>query len=204
MVRALSRVLVGALLVRQATSVRAQRYRPSLPALALMAMVALPSPHGLLDTATVPAVTAAFLFNFVKFTEWPSDALSEGQRLRMCVAEDAAVGEALDGMVQGQSVAGHQLHMATVDDRTDLRSCHVLYVGAADLSRSIAMVARVQDAAVFTVGRAQRFAARGGVGELILESERMRFAINLDSVQRAHLRLSSRLLRLAEIIKGSM
>lgn len=153
-------------------------------------------------TATAPALTAAFLFNFAKFTEWPPDVLTDGQRLILCVSDDDLVAEALAQTIEGHNIAGHPLEMTIVRAATPLRSCHMLFVGVAQLEPSVAMLSRVGDASIFTVGRVQQFAARGGIGELIVDRDRMRFAINLGSAQRARLRISSRLLSLAQIVKG--
>jgi hypothetical protein len=54
---------------------------------------------------------------------------------------------------------------------------------------------------VFTVSDADKFAQSGGVAQLIVENDRMRFAINRDAAQRARLLLSSKLLTLATLVK---
>jgi hypothetical protein len=153
------------------------------------------------DAATVPALTAAFLYNFVKFTVWPTEALEDGQRLLLCVADDAPVAEALEQMIHGRSFEGHALELMVVERQSDLGSCHIFYVGTFGTDRSVEMIEPVRDLPVLTVGKAGRFAARGGVAELIVDKDRMRFAINVASAQRAGLQLSSRLLSLAEIVK---
>ena len=43
----------------------------------------------------------------------------------------------------------------------------------------------------------------GGVANLFIEGGRMRFAVNVDALQRSKLRLSSRLLSLAKIVKDA-
>ena len=45
------------------------------------------------------------------------------------------------------------------------------------------------------------FAESGGVAQLIVENDRMRFAINIASAQRVRLNISSKLLSLAKIVK---
>jgi hypothetical protein len=43
----------------------------------------------------------------------------------------------------------------------------------------------------------------GGMVEFFLESGRMRFAVNVDAVHRSRVRLSSRVLGLAKIVKDT-
>jgi uncharacterized protein DUF4154 len=82
-----------------------------------------------------------------------------------------------------------------------LRHCQVLYVSGIDQKRVTQLLAAVQDSPVFTVSDDGHFAERGGVAELIVQKDRMRFAINTDAAQRARLQLSSKLLTLAIIVK---
>ena len=57
---------------------------------------------------------------------------------------------------------------------------------------------------VFTVSDAARFAQTGGMVELFVENGRMRFAVNVDALERAHVRLSSRVLALAKIVRDDV
>jgi YfiR/HmsC-like len=84
---------------------------------------------------------------------------------------------------------------------TRVRSCHLLYIGAAAPKRWEELETAVHGAPVLTVSSVDRFAESGGIAQLIEDRERMRFAINVDSATRARLKLSSKLLSLAQIVK---
>jgi hypothetical protein len=148
-----------------------------------------------------PALKAAFLYNFVKFTDWPAEAAPSDAAIRLCVLGDEAVGTALEQTVKNRQVDGHPLTMARVNLDGALRSCHLLYVTGLDRRRSMQLMERVQGAPVFTVSDLEAFAALGGVGQLFVENGKMRFALNPASAQRAELRISSKLLALAKVVK---
>ena len=150
---------------------------------------------------TVSAVRAAFLYNFAKFAEWPTDALAPGQKLSLCVLGDNAVADALERTIKGHTIENHELTVQVVSAGWPIRSCHLLYVGGIDANGILRLVDALKDAPVFTVSDGDRFAELGGVAHLILESGRMRFAINVAAAQRARLQLSSKLLSLAKIVK---
>ena len=151
---------------------------------------------------TEPALKAAFLYNFAKFAEWPADALAPGQRLAMCVVGDAAVADALASDHQGPRDRGSRTDGRRSEGWTNPpQACHLLYVSASEIKRSAGVLMGAQGASVFTVSDADRFAESGGVAQLIVENERMRFAINIASAQRGRLNLSSKLLSLAKIVK---
>jgi uncharacterized protein DUF4154 len=153
------------------------------------------------QTATVPALKAAFLYNFANFAEWPADVLAPAQRLSLCVVGDDAVANAIEQVIKGRAVEGHELIVQIVKPDGPLRSCHLLYVGGRDAKRSSQILETLKGSTVFSVGESDNFAESGGVVQLIAEKDRMRFAVNVASAQRARLHISSKLLKLATIVK---
>ncbi len=150
---------------------------------------------------SVTAVKAAFLYNFAKFAEWPPDALAPGQRLSLCVVGANAVADALREVINGRPVESHELTVEIVKADGPIRSCHLLYVSDLDAKRSTQLLETLKGASVFTVGDGDKFAELGGMAQLILEDDRMRFAINIRAADHARIHLSSKLLRLAKIVK---
>jgi hypothetical protein len=56
---------------------------------------------------------------------------------------------------------------------------------------------------VLTVGETENFAQAGGVIGFVVENDKVRFEINVDTAGKAKLRLSSRLLLLAKTVIGN-
>ena len=83
-------------------------------------------------------------------------------------------------------------------------TCHVLYLAGGDLKRSTEVVGTLKGVFVLTVSDTARFAQTGGMVELFVEDGRMRFAVNVDALQRARVRLSSRVLTLAKIVRDGV
>ena len=146
-----------------------------------------------------PALRAAFLYTFVKFTDWSKDAPTGP--VAMCVLGDTAVADALVQVVAGRTVNGRDLTVVAVSPGRPLRTCHLLYVGGADAARAARALDEVAGAPVLTVGDGEAFVRQGGIAGLYIEAEKMRFAISPESAVRAGLRLSSKLLGLARIVK---
>lgn len=152
------------------------------------------------QSITPPALRAAFLLNFAKFVEWPLDQPENGP-LCLCVLDDVAVEESLAQLMDGAPVSGRGVTLSRSVHPRALRGCHVLYVGDGDAERIAATLDELKHAPVLTVGDSEAFARGGGMIGLFVEDGRMRFAINPDAAHRAGLRLSSRLLSLARIVK---
>jgi hypothetical protein len=166
----------------------------------LIAALAAVAPTAASGQAAAPsALKAAFLFNFAKFTEWP--ALPAQAPVRVCVAGDDTMAGALEETVRGQTIQSHGIQAVPLPGEESARACQVLFVSAADAKRAAALVSDIAAGPVLTVSDLERFTERGGMVELFVESGRMKFAINVDAVQRARIRLSSRLLGLARIVR---
>lgn len=144
------------------------------------------------------ALKAAFLFNFVKFVEWPASAFA-GERAPMtiCVFGNDPFGRALDEVVQGERVGERGLAVRRPDGRDDLEACHVLFVSSSEKDRLAGVLAQVQGAPVLTVGDTDGFLRAGGVINFVLEGSKVRFLIDQEAAERSGLRISSKLMRLA-------
>jgi YfiR/HmsC-like len=144
---------------------------------------------------TEPALKAAFIYNFVKFTEWPAGVMSAVEPLVMCVIGDEAVEEALERVVKARVVGGHALTVSSAVPA--LRHvCHVLYVSGANPGQAAQLVASLRDGPVLTISDIEGFTRLGGIAQFHFEQGRLRFKIQLESAKRSNLQISSRLLAL--------
>lgn len=137
---------------------------------------------------------AAYLFNFVKFVEWPAGAGVD--TLTVCFLGGEGVHEALAGSIEGKRVGARKLIARQLEPSATVQSCEVLYADAASVDHSLAA-----GLPVLTVSDAPGFATDGGMIELFTENHRLRFVINVAHVNRAGLRISSDLLKLAASVR---
>ena len=96
----------------------------------------------------------------------------------------------------------HPFQVRHAKQWTELEGCHVLFLGEGQKKMLPDALASVKGSPVLTVGETERFAQDGGMIGLCLEQNRIRFEINLDSAERAGLRISARLLALAKTVIG--
>jgi len=170
-----------------------------VPRILLTVLLAGISASGWAQTVAAPALKAAFLYNFAKFTEWPADALGAGSPLGVCTI-DATVFDELVKITAGRSIGNHQIAARRVAaDDASLRTCHVLYVPELEAKITAQLIDALKGAPVLTVGEGEAFVKLGGVAGLFVENGQMRFAIGVESARRARLELSSKLLSLAKI-----
>jgi hypothetical protein len=168
---------------------------------AALTAVGLTGGSGAAQSLAAPELKAAFLFNFAQFMEWPAETVPAGSPLALCIVDDVAVADALEKTVNGRTVEGHSLTVKRLKTGSPLPPCHLLYTAGPDLKRSLEAIEAVKGVFVLTVSDAARFAETGGMVELFVESDRMRFAVNVDALHRARVRLSSRVLGLAKVVR---
>lgn len=147
-------------------------------------------------------VKAAFLYNFAKFIEWPSQTFSSpDEPFTVCLAGDDPFRGALERTVQGENLNGRPLAVRRVGTGETVRGCQILYVSGQEERSSGQIVAAAANAPVLLVGEAQDFIAAGGMIRFAQTGHRIRFEINPDAAERASLKVSSRLLRLADVVR---
>jgi hypothetical protein len=146
------------------------------------------------------SVKAAFLYNFAKFAEWP--ALPAAAPIVVCIVGDDGIAAAFAETVRGQNISGHALELSRSRDSTAWRGCHLLFVADRESKQFTTAKGGIKGQPVLTVSDGKGFTQAGGVIELFIEDGRMRFAINLDALEQTGVRLSSRLLGLAKVVRN--
>jgi hypothetical protein len=144
-------------------------------------------------------VKAAFVYNFAKFVEWPTDAFSDSSApLRFCVLGESLVGPDLSQITQGKVIGGHPIQV--LQNSRNLRDCHVLFISASHNVAIKDIQEGLRGVPVLTVGESRDFAAQGGMIGFVMENARVRFEVNLQAAKQMRLNISSKLLSLAKMV----
>ena len=177
--------------MRHAQFVRSPAVRAAMAILLLAAMPAAA------QDVTEPALKAAFIYNFAKFTEWPSDVMPAAEPLVLCVLGDSAIGDALARTVKGRMLAGHAIGvMQTEPGETPRGGCHVLFVSGVTATQVVKLVAGLRDAPVLTISDVAEFIQLGGIAQFFFKHGQLRFDVHVEAARRARLQISSKLLAL--------
>jgi hypothetical protein len=145
-------------------------------------------------------VKAAFLYNFGKFVEWPAAAIDGPDPFRLCVVADAGFVSAVDRLIDGESIQGKRLTRREPASADDARRCHILYIGAGEGERGARLLGAVRQSPVLTVGEGSSFLRQGGAIGFVLDRNRVRFDVSVPAADRAGLKVSSKVLRLARTV----
>jgi hypothetical protein len=146
------------------------------------------------------AVKAAFLYHFAHFVEW-SAARTNATTVTIGVLGKDPFGELLDNAVLGKTVAGRRVTVRRFTTIDDLQPCDILFVSSSEAARLPEVLARLGKSPVLTVGEADRFARRGGMIGFFFEDSRVRLEVNVGAADAAGLRISSKLLSVARLVR---
>lgn len=145
---------------------------------------------------------AAFTYNLAKFVEWPAASFaSPAAPLRLCVAGRGALPSLLSEL-DGKSVQGRELRVQSIGHAFDPAACHIVFVAAGGEMPFRDMLRQLKESSVLTVSDTGGFVDLGGIIELVQGEGRLQFDVNLDAAQKASLRLSANLLKLARNRRG--
>lgn len=143
-------------------------------------------------------VKAVFLFNFAQFVTWPSPPPS-GTPFVIGIVGDDPFDSYLDETVRGEKVNNRSLTTQRFRRGRDPRNCDILFISQSERDRVAQIVSNLKGRSVLTVSDIEGFVDLGGMIELFAEKTRIRMRINLEAVRAANLKVSSKLLRVAEV-----
>jgi hypothetical protein len=141
-------------------------------------------------------VKAAFLYNFARFVEWPQDAVGPTDAFRICIVGEDPFGDLLDQAVHGKTVHDRPVEVVHPDD-VDVIRCHIVFFASSGAPALPRILTALGGRGILTVGETEDFTRAGGVIAMRVEESKVRFDVNVDAAQRAGLRVSSQLLKLA-------
>ena len=150
-------------------------------------------------------VKAAYLFNFGKFVRFtPSDAVSKRQSFDICIVGDDPLGHTLDGLTANEQLDGKPVRVVRLKTAVEAHECAIAYVSASEGTRIGTDLDSLRGQAVLTVSDAAKFLQHGGMIQVDIVANHVRFAVNLDAVRSAQLSLSSELLKVAISVDGKL
>jgi len=144
---------------------------------------------------------AAYLLNFSRYVSWPA---GESGPLQVCVLGQDPFGDVLDRALQGRSSNGRPLQARRLQSVSEAQGCQLVYIGQQEDRRQPDWLGQLGGRPVLTVGESPRFIRDGGMINLLLIRNTVRFEVNLEAASRAGLSVSSRMLSVAENVYGRM
>jgi hypothetical protein len=180
-----------------------QLARPASRRIALVALAA----HLLLGSAAVAAadvapeegVKAAYLFKFLGYVDWPATTFGAPDApIVIGVSGADGVLAELQRVLPGRSVQGRPVSARKVTPGDMPEGVHVLFAGGLVSATHPGWLQRLRDKPVLLVTDEPEGLRHGGMLNFMLVQGKLRFEASVPSADRSGLKLSSRLLAVAE------
>jgi hypothetical protein len=168
-------------------------------AVVLAALMVFPC-HAQTDEAGAERqVKAAFLYKFAGYVDWPEGALGPPDApftIGVLGAEPLAA--ELGQVVQGRKVQERPVAVRKLKAGDSLADVSILFVGKPEMPRLKPLLSTAPSRPMMVVTEADGALAQGSTINFLVTDRRVRFEISLDSAEKSGLRLSSRLLAVAQ------
>lgn len=151
------------------------------------------APPAWADNADEYRLKAAFLYNFISFTEWPATL---GNSLNLCVYGPDPFGKEIDKL-QGRRVAERSLAVQRVNSVDGLGNCQIVFITRPVISNLARVLDALKGKPALSVADTPGAARDGATLNMGTEQNKILFEANLGTAHNNGLALSSKLLRLA-------
>jgi hypothetical protein len=160
-------------------------------------------------------VKAAFLYNFIKFVDWPKGKLADANEpISIGIIGKDPFGSAFDPVgdkdksrkvlikrfksFEELKKSGEKDKSLLDQEIKSLRKCHLLFICSSEEGSIREIIDLVKDHNVLTIGEMKGFVESGGIINFVMEEQKVRFEINVTIARQAKLQIRSQLLRLAK------
>lgn len=178
-----------------------RRWLWALASLAMTAASPVPAAAQTSQAESVDALHAAFLFNFAKFTTWPTVSDLDTS-IKFCIQGGTIGQEAFAGWGK-KRIQNRPVRVAFFSQfsAVELQNCSILFLSETPQGIDLNGLREFGSAHhTLLVSDIEGFSADGGHIELYLLNRRLRFKVNLGALEKADLSLGAGVLNLAEIV----
>lgn len=149
-------------------------------------------------------IKAVFLFNFTQFVQWPSTAFEHSDSpLVIGIVGDDPFGSYLDETLRNEKIENHSLVVERYASIADIADCHILFIALSARQGMRGAVEAMKSKPVLTVSDEENFTKVGGMVRFYNENGRIRLRINVEPATNSGLTISSKLLRLADVVPSN-
>ena len=139
-------------------------------------------------------VKAGYLFNFTKFIAWPAD---NTETFNICIVGNDPFGESINPIEQ-RTAFNRPIKLFRLTAINAESHCHIVYMNADGSVKTPGSGAKNG----LTVGENADFITQCGMIAFIKQQDKIKLQINLKLLQQNGLKVSAKLLEVAELVEG--
>jgi|GEM_PF-5805530 len=138
-----------------------------------------------------------YLNNIAKFIEW--DLPTSQSSIRFCVFRNSGLSSLAMKLLSERTIHNRPIEVVSLTGEENISSCQLIYFSYHSRTQIESYLKKVSRLPILTAGDSQGFASDLGIMRFYVETNKLRFEINIDSLKRSGLDLSSEVLSLSKI-----
>ena len=142
---------------------------------------------------------AVYIFNFLKFIEWPDKKLEPDRHIHICVVGGDPYFGALDSLA-GRQAQGRIIRLSYLENKDIPDACVLLVISDRKEMELPLLLRRLTSSAIVTVSDIEDFTRRGGMIGFVEKDNKIKLEINLQVARQEQVKIDPDLLELATII----
>lgn len=152
---------------------------------------------------TESRVKALFLLKFAQYVEWPAGVMADTNApMVIGVVGGDGVGDELAKAIEGKTVNGHLFVIKQLTADADPGGCQILFISDREVPAMGKILGKAAGQPILTVGEDSAFAENEGMINFVRKEESVHLEINVAPAKKAGLKISSKLLSVADVVKG--
>ena len=146
-------------------------------------------------------IKAAYLYNLLKFIEWPNQKIENNEHIEVCSFENVAINKHLNTLTK-RTAKGKLISIRLLATNHPIpSSCFLLFITEKHQQLdNINYLNNKPLASVLTVGENIQFLSYRGHIALVNEDDRVRLKININRIKQWQFKVSAKLLEIAQIL----
>jgi len=145
---------------------------------------------------------AAYLLNFTQYIEWPPKSFKRSDSpIVIGILGQDRFGEDLRCLVADKFVESRRVVVRKVTNLDHCKDSQILFISQSERSRIPEILRSLKSAPVLTVGETDSFVQCGGIISFHLKDDSLSLDINQPAAGKVGLKISSKLLQVAEAAK---
>ncbi len=152
------------------------------------------------QTVEKQSVLTVLTVNLARFSSWPKRSFDKyDPLLNLCVIGDNIVQDSFLKM-NNKKINGKKVNIINVSRLRNLSICQLIYISEIERSVLTQILFELKNQPILTVGENLEFVKAGGMVGLEKTKRKMKLNINLPIIKQSEMSISSRILKLANIV----
>jgi len=141
---------------------------------------------------------AVFIYNFIDYVHWPETEFEEPFKIGLL--GQSPLEDPLREIAKKRSSEGREMQVEMYDTIENIKECHLIFITQEHKENLDSLSAQLQGQNILTISDTPGLAKQGVSINFVLVKGKLKFEINRHALNKANLRASAQLLKLAILV----